>query len=72
MGRNKKGDYSKDEFDAFSPGIRQGNNGWRRKRKERIVNQPPAKLNVHVHGLIFAVLAVVFVVYPLAQWAFGI
>jgi hypothetical protein len=49
MGRNKKGDYSKDEFDAFSPGIRQGNNGWRRKRKERIVNQPPAKLNVDVH-----------------------
>ena len=72
MGRNKKGDYSKDEFDAFSPGIRQGNNGWRRKRKERIDNQPPSKLNVDVHGILFAIVAVVFVVYPLAQWAFGI
>jgi len=44
---------------------------WKRKRKERIDNQPPSKLNVDVPGLIFAVLAVVFVVYPLAQWALG-
>ena len=43
---------------------------WKRKRKERIDNQP-YKLNVDVHGLIFAVLAVVFVIYPLAQWALG-
>ena len=45
---------------------------WKRKRKERIDNQPPSKLNVDVPGLIFAVLAVVFVVYPLAQWALGL
>ena len=44
---------------------------YKRKRKERIDNQPPSKLNVDVPGLIFAVLAVVFVVYPLAQWALG-
>ena len=45
---------------------------WKRKRKERIDNQPPSKLNVDVPGLIFAVLAVVFVVYPLAQYFLGL
>ena len=44
---------------------------WKRKRKERIDNQPPSKLNVDVHGILFAVVAVVFVLYPLAQWALG-
>ena len=43
---------------------------WKRKRKERI-NQPPSKLNVDVHGILFAIVAVVFVIYPLAQWALG-
>ena len=45
---------------------------WKRKRAERIDQSPPYNLpNVDVHGLIFAVLAVVFVIYPLAQWALG-
>ena len=43
---------------------------WKRQRKERI-NHSPSKLNVDVHGILFAVVAVVFVVYPLMQWALG-
>ena len=43
---------------------------WKRQRKERI-NHSPSKLNVDVHGILFAVVAVVFVVYPLIQWALG-
>ena len=42
----------------------------KRKRKERIEIQP-SKLNVDVHGILFAIVAVVFVIYPLAQWALG-
>ena len=46
---------------------------WKRKRPERIDQTPPYSLpNVDVHGLIFAVLAVVFVVYPLAQYFLGL
>jgi hypothetical protein len=44
---------------------------YKRKRKERIDQSPYNLPNVDVPGLIFAVLAVVFVVYPLAQWALG-
>ena len=44
---------------------------WKRQRKER-VNQAPSNLpKVDVHGILFAVVAVVFVVYPLIQWALG-
>ena len=43
---------------------------WKRERKARY--QPaPGGLNVDVHGVLFALVAVVFVVYPLAQWALG-
>ena len=51
-------------------GTERGQDFWKRKRKERI-NQPPSTLNVDVHGILFAIVAVVFVVYPLAQWALG-
>ena len=44
---------------------------YKRKRKERIDQSPYNLPNVDVPGLIFAVLAVVFVIYPLAQWALG-
>ena len=45
---------------------------YKRKRKERI-DQSPYKLpNVDVYGILFAVLAVVFVVYPLAQYFLGL
>ena len=27
--------------------------------------------NIDVHGILFAIVAIVFVVYPLAQWALG-
>ena len=64
MGRNKNHIYERPEYDAT------GNDPWKRKRKERI-NQPPSTLNVDVHGILFAIVAVVFVVYPLAQWALG-
>ena len=69
MGRNKKGMFES-EFDALRPAKKQGNDPWKRHRKERI-NYSPSKLNVDVHGILFAVVAVVFVVYPLIQWALG-
>ena len=28
--------------------------------------------NVDVHGILFALVAIVFVIYPLAQWALGL
>ena len=68
MGRNKH------HFSHIPPGahagIKSGNDLWKRQRKERI-NHSPSKLNVDVHGILFAVVAVVFVVYPLIQWALG-
>ena len=72
MGRNKKGvaawsagdKYNEDKYDDKYDDI------WKRKRKTRI-NYSPSKLNVDVHGILFAVVAVVFVVYPLMQWALG-
>ena len=69
MGRNKVASFTT-EYDALRPAARQGNDPWKRQRKERI-NQPPSTLNVDVHGILFAIVAVVFVVYPLAQWALG-
>ena len=44
---------------------------WRRKRKERINHSAYNLPNLDVHGILFAVVAVVFVVYPLIQWALG-
>ena len=58
MGRNKS-NYKIHDAD---PSGEQGNPFRKRQRKERI-NQPPSKLNVDVHGILFAVVAVVFVVY---------
>ena len=43
----------------------------KRKRKERIEIQP-STLNVDVHGILFAIVAVVFVIYPLAQYFLGL
>ena len=43
---------------------------WKRERRTRY-QAPPPTLNVDVHGILFAVVAVVFVVYPLMQWALG-
>ena len=62
MGRaNSQNTYAKD-------GLKIGT--WRRERPTR--RQAPAPtLNVDVHGVLFAVVFVVFVVYPLAQWALG-
>ena len=45
---------------------------YKRKRKERIDQSPYNLPNVDVPGLIFAVLAVVFVVYPIAQYFLGL
>jgi hypothetical protein len=42
---------------------------WKRERPTH--HQAPPPLNVDVHGVLFAVVFVVFVVYPLAQWALG-
>ena len=43
------------------------------KRQRPTRNQAPSTLpNVDVHGILFALVAIVFVVYPLAQWALGL
>ena len=43
---------------------------WKRERPTRHQATAPT-LDVDVHGVLFAVVAVVFVIYPLAQWAVG-
>ena len=70
MGRNKVASFTT-EYDALRPAARQGNDPWKRQRKERINHSPSNLPNVDVHGILFAVVAVVFVVYPLIQWALG-
>ncbi len=47
-------------------------NAWKRQRPTRHQAPPPTLPNVDVHGIIFAVVAIVFVVYPLAQLAFSL
>jgi hypothetical protein len=47
-------------------------NDAKRVRPTRNQPPPPTLPNVDVPGLIFAVLAVVFVVYPLAQYFLGL
>jgi hypothetical protein len=57
-----------------------GNKGWASaneltniKRARPTRNQAPSTLpNVDVHGILFALVIIVFVVYPLAQWALGL
>ncbi len=44
---------------------------WKRERPTRGQAPPPTLPHVDVHGILFFVVAVVFVVYPLAQWALG-
>ena len=51
--------------------IERGPDSWKRKRKERVDHTAYNLPNVDVHGILFAVVAVVFVVYPLIQWALG-
>ena len=69
MGRSNKKLYQ--SYDAIGQACREGGDVWRRQRKER-PNQSPSNLpKVDVHGILFAVVAVVFVVYPLIQWALG-
>ena len=48
------------------------NTAWKRERPTRHQAPPPTLPSVDVHGIIFAVVAVVFVVYPLAQLAFSL
>ena len=45
---------------------------WKRERPTRYQAPPPTLPNVDVHGILFAIVAVVFVVYPLAQRALGL
>ena len=69
MGRSNKKLYQ--SYDAIGQACREGGDVWRRQRKER-PNQSAYNLpNVDVHAILFAVVAVVFVVYPLMQWALG-
>ena len=77
MGRNKS-DYKIHDtgtFNALNPdrygAAKQGNDPWKRKRKERPEESAYNLPKVDVHGVLFAVVAVVFVVYPLIQWALG-
>ena len=77
MGRNKS-DYKIHDtgnFNALNPdrygADKTGSDPWKRKRKERPDQSAYNLPNVDVHGILFAVVAVVFVVYPLIQWALG-
>ena len=67
MGRSKSD--SKKTSGGRDRGI--GPKPWQRQRKERTNHSAYDLPNVDVHGILFAVVAVVFVVYPLAQWALG-
>ena len=55
MGRNKKGMFES-EFDALRPAKKQGNDPWKRQRKERINHSPSNLPKVDVHGILFAVV----------------
>jgi len=45
---------------------------WKRKRPTRRQAPPPTLLaNVDIHGILFAIVVVVFVIHPLAQMALG-
>ena len=48
-----------------------GPDSWKRKRKERVNHSAYDLPNVDSHGILFALVAVVFVVSPLTQWALG-
>ena len=53
--------------------IQNGKEPWKRERPTRGRAPPPTlpKDDDVVHGILFAVLAIVFVIYPVAQWALG-
>ncbi len=54
--------------------IQNGKEPWKRERPTRNQAPPPTLPNdddVDVHGILFAVMMIVFVVYPLVQWALG-
>ena len=69
MGRSNKKLYQ--SYDAIGQACREGGDVWRRQRKERANHSPSILQNFDIHGILFAVVAVVFVVYPLIQWALG-
>ena len=70
MGRNRMNKGKMDMFTAMGEPVKY-DDLWKRQRKERINHSPSNLPNVDVHGILFAVVAVVFVVYPLIQWALG-
>ena len=45
---------------------------FKRKRPTRDQPPPPTLPNVDVHGILFAIVLIVFVIYPLAQSALGL
>ena len=53
--------------------IQNGKEPWKRERPTRGQRRPAAAASteVDVPGIIFAVMVIVFVVYPLVQWALG-
>ena len=72
MARNKCKTVDVIADDVLRPGNKHtADSHWKRQRKERINHSPSNLPNVDVHGILFAVVAVVFVVYPLIQWALG-
>ena len=46
---------------------------WKRERPTRRQRPPPTLPNDDdvVHGILFAIVVIVFVIYPLGQWALG-
>ena len=49
-----------------------GRGTWKRERPTRHQTPPPSLPSVDVHGILFAIVLIVFVIYPLAQWALGL
>ena len=73
QGKKKHTEVKQRDRLSISPGdpSRRLDSYWKRQRKERVNHSPSNLPNVDIHGILFAVVAVVFVVYPLMQWALG-
>ena len=76
MGRGNRDKRSFQKSETIGWGRKQSLRNYsldiERKRPTRNQAPPPTLPNVDVYGILFAIVAVVFVAYPLAQWALGL
>ena len=68
MGRRNSKHYTEPRYADLTE---KRNEPWKRERRPTRDQRPPPTLKVDVHGILFATLAIIFVVYPLVQWALG-